>query len=351
MMGAVRTIAMACAVPAVALAAVTAHAEGEPVDGFPTWEERVLLEWTNRARCDPQVEMTECGSACADAACYSPVAPLGWSHELNRAARFHADEMVEQGYFGHDSHCTVVPNIDDLYPDSCDGSASCACVGGVEVCSPVCTEWDDRVHLFSASPRGEIIATGSDPDSVFYRWLYESTWDARCMFTIRNGHRWLILTATGAVGFGVSGHSVGDFGSGPAPSAIPSGAHYPRQASVVDAWANWYAGAGPLEAWVNVDGSCSPLSLERGSATNGAWTTAVSGVGSGCHRYYFEFLDSTGEPVRYPTNGSFAIAAAGVCPDWASTRPPSCLVTTGEIFADDFESGYVSAWSDVVGGP
>jgi hypothetical protein len=344
-----RSIVVACSVLSVAFVAASAHAEGEPVDGFPSWEERVLLEWSNRARCDPQVEMTECGSACADAACYAPVAPLSWSHELNRAARFHADEMVEQGYFGHDSHCTVVSNIDDLYPDSCDGSASCACVGGVEECSPVCTEWDDRVRLFSASPRGEIIASGSDPDSVFYRWLYESTWDARCMFTTRNGHRWLILTASSAVGFGVSGHSVGDFGTGPAPGTIPSGAHYPRQASVVETWANWYAAAGPLEAWVNVEGDCTPLSLERGSATNGAWAATVGGVGSGCHRYYFEFVDAAGEHVRYPTNGSFAIAAAGVCPDWASDRPPSCLVATSEIFADGFESGYVSAWSDAVG--
>lgn len=335
----------------VALFAGHAGAEGEPVDGFPSWEERVLLEWSNRARCDPQVEMDACGSDCADAACYSPVAPLSWSHELNRAARFHADEMAEQSYFAHDSHCTVVPDIDDLYPDSCDGSASCACVGGVEACNTVCTEWDDRIRLFGGSPRGEIIATGSDPDSRFYLWLYEGTWDARCMFTSRNGHRWLILTATGAAGFGVSGHSVGDFGSGPAPSTIPSGAHYPRQASVVELWANWYATSGPLEAWVNVDGDCTPMSLERGSATNGAWAATVGGVGTGCHRYSFEFVDQAGDPVRYPTNGSFAIAAAGECPDWSSERPPSCVEATSEIFADDFESGYLSAWSDAVGGP
>lgn len=345
-----RRIAVVWLAVGVALPAVTASAEGEPADGFPSWEERVLLEWSNRARCDPQVEMTACGSACADAACYAPVAPLSWSLELNRAARFHADEMVRQDYFSHTSHCTVVPDIDDLYPQSCNGSAACACVGGVAECNPVCTLAGTRVGLFGAGYHGEIIATGSDPDSRFSMWLYEETLDATCGFSLDNGHRWLILTSPSAVGFGVSGHSVGDFGPGSAPSRIPSGAHYPRQASVVEAWANWYAAAGPLEAWVNVEGDCVPMWLGRGSATNGAWTATVGGVGTGCHRYYFEFVDSTGDPVRYPGNGSFAIAAAGECPDWSSDRPPSCLGPS-EIFSDGFESGYVSAWSDAVGDP
>lgn len=86
----------------------------------------------NRARCDPQVEMTACGSACGDKACYQPIAPLTWDVRLNRAARFHSDEMAKQSYFAHDSACTVVSNIDTIYPATCDGSASCACVGVVK---------------------------------------------------------------------------------------------------------------------------------------------------------------------------------------------------------------------------
>jgi len=45
-----------------------AFAVGESVNGFPNWEERVLHEWTNRARSDPQVEMIACGANCGDAA-------------------------------------------------------------------------------------------------------------------------------------------------------------------------------------------------------------------------------------------------------------------------------------------
>ncbi|HEY3056435.1 MAG TPA: hypothetical protein VGK31_10955, partial [Thermoanaerobaculia bacterium] len=38
---------------------------GESINGFPNWAERVLLEWMNRARVDPQKELAACGAACA----------------------------------------------------------------------------------------------------------------------------------------------------------------------------------------------------------------------------------------------------------------------------------------------
>src|ERR1700737_1282043 len=103
---------------------------GESINGFPNWAERVVLEWMNRARVDPQIEMANCGAACSDRGCYSASAPLLWSEPLNHSARYHAGEMANQRYFGHDSQCTVVPNINSLFPAGCDGAASCGCVGG-----------------------------------------------------------------------------------------------------------------------------------------------------------------------------------------------------------------------------
>src|SRR5437868_6641044 len=150
---------------------------GVPSSGFPQWSERVLLEWTNRARSDPQYEMTQCGSACGDAACYQPTAPLWWSLALNRSARFHSDEMLQQGYFAHDSACTLVSNISNLYPPNgtCNGAASCACVGGTKACSPPsCTTWSSRIALFGSNAAAENIAASSDPNSAFYSWLYEN---------------------------------------------------------------------------------------------------------------------------------------------------------------------------------
>lgn len=218
------------------LVATPALAVGESTsDGFPNWAERVMHEWTNRARVDPQLEMTQCGAPCGEKACYSPLAPVYYLEGLNRAARFHSDEMVKQGYFAHDSACTVVNNIASIWPASCDGSASCACVGGTQTCSPTCSSFSARVKLFGPSGTGEIIASSTDPNSAFYQWLYENSSSTTCAFSQANGHRWLLLKSTGAVGFGSTGRSVGDFSGGGTAYAIPSGSHYPRQAATVDA--------------------------------------------------------------------------------------------------------------------
>src|SRR5688572_6162077 len=74
---------------------------GEPGNGFPSWSERVLHQWVNRARSDRQFEMPQCGSNCGAAACYSPMPPLGLDVNLSRAARFHAEHMGRGGYFAH----------------------------------------------------------------------------------------------------------------------------------------------------------------------------------------------------------------------------------------------------------
>ena len=322
-----------------------AYADGEEVNGFPNWEERVMAEWTNRARCDPQVEMAACGSACSDGACYTPQVPLPVDVALNRSARFHSDEMAAQGYFAHDSACTLVSNIDTLYPTSCQGSASCACVGGTKACDTVCTTWDQRIGLFNASAAGEIIASGTDPNGAFYQWLFESYNKTTCAYDQgppTNGHRWNILMSGPAMGYGHgAGASVGDFGGSGTIGKIASGTHYPRQAAMVDAWANWADTAGPSVALIDVDGMCSVMSLTRGSATNGAYHAQVTGVGSGCHRYYFVFHDSANNMLTYPTTGSLGIGPSGSCADWDSSRPaqgtgcnctPDC---TGKTCGDD----------------
>lgn len=305
----------------VALVAVHARGQdlraGESIDGFPNWAERVVLEWINRARVDPQTELANCGAACMDRSCYAPAAPLLWSESLNHSARFHSDELSKQAYFGHDSRCTVVQNIDTLYPVGCDGSASCSCVGGAEACAGGgCTTWDARVALFGGAPLGEIIAGTGDPNYAFYLWLYEPSSAQLCGIAADNIHRWLILTAQGAVGIGMTADATGDFGGGGTPYKIPSAAHYPKQAPSVDLWANWFDGAGPRSANAVVDGRCISMSLKRGTPQNGAWSATANGVGSGCHRYYLSFVDASGAEVTYPATGSLGIG----CADWDGSR-------------------------------
>jgi len=324
----VRILGFAWLVSIIAAPAVAAP-QGEAVNGFPNWGERVLHEWTNRARCDPVVEMAACGSNCLEGACYTPKPPLAWSLPLNRSARFHCDEMSRQSYLGFDSLCVVPLNIDSLYPGSCDGSASCACAGAMPP-----TTWLTRISYFGASPMGEIVAPYpyGDPNAAFYAWLFEMTTSPACGFHIDNGHRYLILSSTGSMGAGVATAAPGgpretiDFGSGGTPTRIASGSHFPRQAASVDAWANWYDAAAPLAAWVVVDDTWLPLSLARGTGTNGAWSATIPGVGTGCHRYYFAFLDSTNALVRYPGMGTLGIGPEGSCADWDPDPPTSACV-------------------------
>ena len=350
-----RIVAISLAAVAVnTVSSLQAMAEGEPDGPFPSWEERWFLQLHNRARCDPQFEMDVCGADCAEAACYSPAKPLTWKAELNRAARFHSANLTDSVCsMKHYSPCTLVSNIGSLYPDTCSGGMSCACEPSTENCAVFGgTDTWTRIGYFGATGYGENIA-GADPDlnAIFYVWLYEPTSNSACGFhgNADNGHRYNILTElsyVNSVGIGMAGsYTTSDFGAGSSPGKIPSGSHYPRQSSSVELWTNWYDAEGPSVAAVNVGGVCHTMSLERGTLANGAWMATVTGVGSGCHRYYFEFRDSGDTPITYPTTGSLAIGQGGGCPDWDISRPPSCLTPGGGIFSDGFETGNLSRWS------
>ncbi|MGH7281486.1 MAG: hypothetical protein ACRELY_08195 [Polyangiaceae bacterium] len=352
---------------AVVFSSSAALAYGESdANGFPNWSERVLLEWTNRARCDPQADLTGCTS-CGDKACYSPVAPYAYSANLNHSSRFHSAESIKQNYgcLDHYSHCNVVSNIASIYPATCDGSASCACTGGTDVCaSGTCpcaspplasggTSPSARVALFGTDMMFEGIASYTDPNSAFYQWLDEPYSGSSCEYDQgppTNGHRFQLIkgeysgqNATVA-GFGVVDGSVSvvDEGIESTTNKIPSGSHYPRQSSSVDVWANWVDTVGPKSALVNVDGECTALHLGRGAVTNGAYTANLTSVGSGCHRYFFVFSDSSSAVVTYPETGSLGIGPEGSCLDFdPATRPTagaSCNCTpqcSGKACGDD----------------
>src|SRR6516225_3638380 len=109
-----------------------AFAEGEAVNGYPNWAERVLLEWMNRARVAPQTDLANCPAGnCAEAQCYASAVPVRHlDYSLEHSSRFHSDHMRLNSYFDHPSHCTLVNNIASLYPGTCSGSATCSCTQG-----------------------------------------------------------------------------------------------------------------------------------------------------------------------------------------------------------------------------
>ena len=153
-----------------------AQNRGVPQNGFPSWQERMIAVYTNRARADPVTELAGC-SVCAEKACYmSPMAPVAWSYNLNRSARFHAGNLEDTGCFQHPSPCTLVSNVQNAYipVGTCLGQASCACASA-KSCGSSGTGTFARIAAFGTSGNGENIAYSSNgtPRAIFNLWIFE----------------------------------------------------------------------------------------------------------------------------------------------------------------------------------
>lgn len=349
--------------PAVAAAA----GYGVPQSGYPSWEERTVAVYVNRARADPAADLAGCAStSCLEWACYAPSAPMVWDYNLNRSARFHASNLGKTGSaLQHDSPCVLVSNVADLYPPngSCDGSASCACQPNTlfncapssqpNGTQPTCTSPWERIGLFGGSGQAENAAGGaSDPKSVFYLWLWESDGSSACGWRYTNGHRANILGSASSLGVGHDqGFWTQDFGSGAPAQALVSGSHEPQQgAGSVEFRANWYASAAPSDAEVDVDGACTPMAVERGSAGNASYLATLPLDGS-CHRYLFMFKDASGNTVLLPESGSYGVGAPSTCPDWQAAAPLLCGGGTGSTTgAATSSSGSTTGTTATTGG-
>jgi len=297
---------------------------------FPSWQERAVAQLTNRARVEPATELAACPPGqCLEAACYARAAPLLWHYDLNQSARFHSLTMGMFPFFAHDTPCALFADIDSRFPGTSNGSFASSCS------SSGTTSDGARVNLFGAAYGGENAAAGyTTPHSAFYGWLYEPATTAACGFTFQNGHRYNILANGGpAAGVGhatVAGSPYGtywtqDFGGSGSIPKIPSGSHWTAGNHLRDAgpgdnnvefWSNWYdlAGGAPTTATVVLDTVPAIMTRARGTAANGAYTATVSGVSTSCHTYYFSFVDSSLNTVRYPTTGALGFGAG--CPDF-----------------------------------
>lgn len=299
--------------------------QGVPVNGFPSWNERMILVYTNRARSDPQA-MLAGAPGIADAACYSPVPPVQWNESLNKAARFHAFNLTNSACgLGHDSPCVLIASIGTDYPATNDGSVASACVGGVVSCGGAGNDdLSARLGKFGVSTgtRTENIASDGNPLTIFNLWLLEATANPACGWSIENGHRFNILDAAFTrMGSGATGsYTVQDFwDTGVLDQNIPSGGHSPQAGGVgTEFRVSWYdsAGAAPSEAKINIDGQLYDMTLECGS--NGNATYLYTADISSESWYYFRFRDSGGTIASYPGSGSFGVDSAQ---DWKDTRP------------------------------
>ncbi len=276
---------------------------GEPVEGFPSYSERLVLYFTNRSRTDPPSFNPEGG--------YAPTPPLRHDLDLARAARFHASHILDASCFceDHSSCCPLEGTGDDV-----------SCGGAVTGCGA--EESDARVARFAEGYTGENMALGQ-----------RSAAEAVEAWTFSSGH-WANMNAPGSTRLGVGNVDtawVQDFGRGGQPHVIGDGIHFADGSSTRFGTTYYQPDTGgPRTALVIVGGECHELDLEHGTAEHGAFEASVS-LDPGCHRYYFHFTDGDGVDWTYPDFGSFGVSAGGAeCEFFIDTRPADTCSPSGQ---------------------
>jgi uncharacterized protein YkwD len=268
---------------------------GQPVGDYPNYDERVALYATNRARVDPTAEGWPA---------YPAQPPMQWQVDLDRSARAHSLDMRDTPCFQH---------------NSCDG-----------------TDAFVRVKTFYTGPwtsLGENISAGqsvSDGFIAVHNWLYEIGATPG-----ETGHRDNIfsskftLVGNGFVPGGTTfqNYWTQDFvGTTVTRPHLGDGIHFPGApaagASVTFGTTYFDAGgAAPSRVAVVVDGSCSALTLARGTAARGAYEAKLS-LTAGCHSYFF-LATAASTTATYPDVGALQVGvavAAAACPLAVATR-------------------------------
>lgn len=280
------------------------QAVGEPLGEYPSYVERLVLYFSNRARTAPTDFNPDDP--------YDPTPPLQWDLDLSKAARFHATHIIEASCWceDHSSCCALTGTGDDV---ACDGAPT-----GCGATSPA-----DRVSRFSGSYGGENMAMGQ-------------TTAAQAIegWTFSPGH-WANMNSAGYSKLGTGNFEtawVQDFGvGGGAIPPIGDGIHFADGQSMRFGITYFQRNTGgPRTALVIVDGECHDLELVHGTPELGAFETAVS-LPAGCHRYYFHFTDGNGNDITYPSFGSFGAASGGgACEFFIDTRPADTCSPSGQ---------------------
>lgn len=296
----VRTLSVA-----LLLTASRAYAYGEVEDGAPNAKERAVHLFTDLLRMDP-------GAMDPSWSMLSAVDPLQWNADLGAAARFYAEDMVENGCFPANH-------------SSCDG-----------------TSFGDRVSSFySGGAIGENIAQGY-PDSaavVLDGWLYS------------DGHRANLMDGGWneiGVGFANGGPGptwVQDFGAGSGLSTVvaTSGTAWPLSSSdgASEFLLSVHDPAGPVVSVVTAYADrCETMSLHVGDEARGGWSLDASGLDDGCVPYWFVVERASGDTVRYPTTGALVLPVGGAsCEEFLPIAPASACAPDAATGDDDDGGG------------
>ncbi len=258
----------------LALLATVGAGYGVPVDGYPSYEERVLLLWTNAARVAPEEFDQEYQSGYEPCSFDDfladeqvPKSPLYLDLDLTEASRYHSITMEENSCFQH---------------DSCDGS-------GEDMATRVSHYYDDSGYV------GENIAMGTnDPRyAVMGMWMCSS------------GHRANIMLGDyNEMGPGISGaYLTQDFAAGSLEEGDP-----PVRIAVEDGdflYADWGDVDAPAALQLVVDGVESDMNLMYGADELGIYSIAPAFDGEACNPWYVWWETADGEQGTFPAEGSY----------------------------------------------
>jgi hypothetical protein len=270
---------------------------GDPVDGYPSDAERALVLWTNAARVAP-TEFTsdyrQGGCSLDDFSSDEQRAkdPLYIDLALTEAARYHSDDMRENGCFQH---------------ESCDGTDTWTRIG--------------RFYDDAAGAMGENIAYGSTDA----RYMVMSMW-----MCSHSGHRGNIMSADfDEMGGGVSrDYMTQDFADGQLKEGAPPvrvAAEYGDQVL-----ADWGADAAPASLLLWVDGESTAMKLEYGDPKRGIYAARLAA--ERCATWAVTWDTAGGESGSFPATGAFL---AGEC-DREWDRSAKAVGATGN---DDDDEG------------
>ncbi len=278
---------------------------GAPVGDYPSYEERVMLYLTNKARTQPELFNP--------AEPYPPSSPLRYDLDLSVAARFHAEHIIEESCWcaDHSSCCQLGGQGEDV---SCSG-ATTGC--GAEDAST-------RVGRFSPDYSGENMAMGqTTPEQAIDGWINSS------------GHWRNMNSAHGLLGVGRYTRAwVQDFGRATSPAPVAEdGIHLAAPGGSTAFGITYYqpTTGGPQSVLAIVEGECIELELTTGTAELGAFE-ATRALEPGCHRYYFYVRDGAGGDHVYPAEGSMGVAVgdSGDCPLYLPSRPADTCSPAGQ---------------------
>jgi hypothetical protein len=252
---------------------------GDASEGYPSREERWLHLWTNAVRVAPtDFEAEYAAGGCSVERDFSedektPKAPLYLDYALNEVARFHSEDMAENGCFQH---------------ESCDGTDT----------------WDRIGRVYSdSSYLGENIAMAGQDG----RYAVLSMW--MCSHA---GHRANIMNGdynelgTGvAVGDGYT-YFTQDFASGSLDMGMPP----VRMAAEAEGefYADWGDTAPPRSIKLVLRGESAniqdELSLAHGTARQGIYYLRA-GSPAGCSSWYIAWEKEDGTKGFWPEEGQY----------------------------------------------